>query len=97
VPVVGSRRVTSLVVPGTANQAPPRARDQNGYLLRWDGEGILFDPGEGTQRQMLQAGVTAGDIIVAEDLRRVPVPRGCESPGDSHPCPVADRRPGGAG
>ena len=47
---------------GTASQAPTRTRNHNGYLLRWDGEGILFDPGEGTQRQMTQAGVAATDI-----------------------------------
>jgi ribonuclease Z len=45
-----------LVVLGTASQAPTRLRNHNGYLLRWDGLGILFDPGEGTQRQLLQAG-----------------------------------------
>lgn len=48
-----------LVVLGTASQAPTRRRNHNGYLLRWDGEGILFDPGEGTQRQFTFAGVTA--------------------------------------
>ena len=37
-------------------------RNHNGYFLRWDGEGLLFDPGEGTQRQMLFAGVTASQI-----------------------------------
>ncbi|OKJ10376.1 ribonuclease Z [Kitasatospora sp. CB01950] len=51
-----------LVVLGTASQVPTRHRNHNGYLLRWDGEGLLFDPGEGTQRQMLQAGVTATGI-----------------------------------
>ena len=51
-----------LVVLGTASQAPTRARNHNGYLLRWDGEGLLFDPGEGTQRQMLFAGVTASQV-----------------------------------
>jgi ribonuclease Z len=51
-----------LVVLGTASQAPTRARNHNGYLLRWDTEGLLFDPGEGTQRQMLFAGVTASQI-----------------------------------
>ncbi|MGW5475564.1 ribonuclease Z [Streptomyces sp. NPDC004008] len=51
-----------LVVLGTASQVPTRQRNQNGYLLRWDGEGILFDPGEGTQRQMLRAGVAAHDL-----------------------------------
>lgn len=47
-----------LVVLGTASQVPTRHRNHNGYLLRWDGEGLLFDPGEGTQRQMLLAGVS---------------------------------------
>jgi ribonuclease Z len=51
-----------LVILGTASQAPTRARNQNGYFLRWDDEGLLFDPGEGTQRQMLFAGVTAHQI-----------------------------------
>lgn len=51
-----------LVVLGTASQAPTRARNHNGYFLRWDDEGLLFDPGEGTQRQMLFAGVTAHQI-----------------------------------
>jgi ribonuclease Z len=51
-----------LVVLGTASQAPTRYRNHNGYFLRWDDEGILFDPGEGTQRQLLLAGVKASAI-----------------------------------
>ena len=51
-----------LVVLGTASQAPTRTRNHNGYFLRWDDEGLLFDPGEGTQRQMLFAGVTASQV-----------------------------------
>ena len=47
---------------GTASQAPTRKRNHNGYFLRWDDEGLLFDPGEGTQRQMLFAGVTASQV-----------------------------------
>jgi ribonuclease Z len=54
--------VRELVVLGTASQVPTRHRNHNGYLLRWDAEGILFDPGEGTQRQMLRAGVAAHDL-----------------------------------
>ena len=50
------------VVLGTASQVPTRHRNHNGYLLRWDGQGLLFDPGEGTQRQMLFAGVTASQV-----------------------------------
>jgi ribonuclease Z len=51
-----------LVVLGTASQAPTRYRNHNGYFLRWDDEGILFDPGEGTQRQMLLASVRSSSI-----------------------------------
>lgn len=51
-----------LVVLGTASQVPTRTRNHNGYLLRFDGDGILFDPGEGTQRQMIHAGVSATQI-----------------------------------
>ena len=46
-----------LIVLGTASQVPTRHRNHNGYLLRFDDEVILFDPGEGTQRQMLLAGL----------------------------------------
>ena len=51
-----------LIVLGTASQAPTRYRNHNGYLLRWDTEGLLFDPGEGTQRQLLLAGVASSTI-----------------------------------
>lgn len=51
-----------LVVLGTAGQVPTRERNLNGYLLRWDDEALLFDPGEGTQRQMILAGVKASSI-----------------------------------
>ena len=51
-----------LVVLGTGSQAPTRRRNHNGYLLRWDGEGLLFDPGEGTQRQLVHAGVPVSAV-----------------------------------
>jgi ribonuclease Z len=54
--------VRELVVLGTASQAPTRHRNHNGYLLRWDGAAILFDPGEGTQRQFTLAGVSAASV-----------------------------------
>jgi ribonuclease Z len=57
---LGSMR--EFVALGTASQVPTRTRNHNGYVLRWDGEGLLFDPGEGTQRQMLYAGVSATRI-----------------------------------
>ncbi|MFD3745882.1 ribonuclease Z [Nocardia sp. NPDC058633] len=51
-----------LVVLGTAGAVPTRRRNHNGYLLRWDGQGVLFDPGEGTQRQMAHAGASATEL-----------------------------------
>jgi len=54
--------VRELVVLGTASQVPTRTRNHNGYLLLWDGEGLLLDPGEGTQRQMIHAGVSATQV-----------------------------------
>jgi len=46
-----------MVVLGTASQLPTRRRSHNSYALRWDDQLILFDPGEGTQRQCTLAGV----------------------------------------
>ncbi|MGH8980375.1 MAG: ribonuclease Z, partial [Acidimicrobiales bacterium] len=54
--------VRELIVLGSASQVPTRQRNHNGYLLRWDGEGTLFDPGEGTQRQFLLAGVSVSQV-----------------------------------
>jgi ribonuclease Z len=51
-----------LIVLGTASQVPTRTRHHNGYLLRFDEEGILFDPGEGAQRQLLLAGLSVSTI-----------------------------------
>ncbi len=48
-----------LVVLGTASQMPTRTRNHNGYLLLWDDEGVLVDPGEGTQRQLVLSDVRA--------------------------------------
>ena len=46
-----------LIVLGTASQAPTRHRHHNSYAMRWDEQVLLFDPGEGTQRQCILAGV----------------------------------------
>ncbi|WP_017591618.1 ribonuclease Z [Nocardiopsis potens] len=54
--------VRELVVLGTSSAVPTKRRNHNGYFLRWDGGGLLFDPGEGTQRQMRFAGLAAADI-----------------------------------
>ncbi|POM25116.1 Ribonuclease BN [Actinomadura rubteroloni] len=47
---------------GSASAVPTKRRNHNGYLLRWDGHGLLFDPGEGTQRQMTRAGASATEL-----------------------------------
>jgi ribonuclease Z len=54
-----ARTVTFL---GTSSQVPTRTRNHNALFLAWDDLGILFDPGEGTQRQMLLAGISASQI-----------------------------------
>jgi ribonuclease Z len=51
-----------LIVLGTASQAPTRTRNHTGFVLRWDAHAFLVDPGEGAQRQMLLAGVSANQI-----------------------------------
>jgi ribonuclease Z len=51
-----------LIALGTSSQVPTKERSHNAYLLRWDGQGFLFDPGEGAQRQLSLAGVAASAI-----------------------------------
>jgi ribonuclease Z len=51
-----------LIALGTSSQVPTRERSHNAYMLRWNGEGFLFDPGEGTQRQLTLAGVSVSSI-----------------------------------
>ena len=47
-----------IVILGTASMSPTRHRNHNGYALRWDDRLVLFDPGEGFQRQCTLAGIT---------------------------------------
>lgn len=51
-----------IVVLGTASQVPTRQRNHVGLFLQWDDLGLLFDPGEGTQRQMTMAGLSATQV-----------------------------------
>ena len=51
-----------LVILGSSSAVPTKRRNHNGYFLRWDSHGIVFDPGEGTQRQLRFAGLSAHDI-----------------------------------
>jgi ribonuclease Z len=49
--------VRDLTILGCSSQQPTRRRNHGGYLLRWNDEGLLFDPGEGTQRQFIFANI----------------------------------------
>ena len=49
--------VRELVILGCSSQQPTRFRNHGAYLLRWNNEGMLFDPGEGTQCQLIFANV----------------------------------------
>jgi ribonuclease Z len=49
--------VRDLIVLGTSSQQPTRKRNHGAYLFRWNDEGLLFDPGEGTQRQFIFANI----------------------------------------
>ena len=51
-----------LIALGTSSQVPTRERSHNAYMVRWDGEGFLFDVGEGVQRQLTLAGVSANSV-----------------------------------
>lgn len=51
-----------LTILGTSCFLPTKVRNHNGYFLKWDQEGFLFDPGEGTQRQMCQFKVASSKI-----------------------------------
>src|SRR5262245_9230045 len=51
-----------VVFLGTASQVPTRTRNHNAVFLAWDELGIVFDPGEGTQRQLTLAGIAPSRI-----------------------------------
>lgn len=49
--------VRDLTILGCSSQQPTRLRNHGAYLFRWNEEGLLFDPGEGTQRQFIFANI----------------------------------------
>lgn len=49
--------VRDLIILGCSSQQPTRYRNHGAYLVRWNDEGLLFDPGEGTQRQFIFADI----------------------------------------
>lgn len=46
-----------IIILGCSSQQPTRFRNHGAYLVRWNEEGLLFDPGEGTQRQFIFANI----------------------------------------
>lgn len=50
--------VRDLIILGCSSQQPTRLRNHGAYLLRWNHQGFLFDPGEGTQRQFIYADIS---------------------------------------
>ena len=51
---MSTRDITIL---GCSSQQPTRQRNHGAYVIRWNDEGFLFDPGEGTQRQFIFANI----------------------------------------
>lgn len=51
---MSARDITIL---GCSSQQPTRQRNHGAYIVRWNNEGLLFDPGEGTQRQFIFANI----------------------------------------
>ncbi len=51
---MSARDITIL---GCSSQQPTRQRNHGAYIVRWNDEGLLFDPGEGTQRQFIFANI----------------------------------------
>lgn len=49
---------------GTSSFLPTKTRNHNGYHLAWQRKGILFDCGEGTQRQLTFAGLGVHSVHV---------------------------------
>ncbi len=47
---------------GTSSMQPTKSRNQSAIFLSYKGEGILFDCGEGTQRQMRLAGIKPAKV-----------------------------------
>jgi ribonuclease Z len=54
--------MTEFVVLGTSSMVPTKERNVQAFYLEFEGEGMLFDCGEGTQRQMNIAGLSRTKI-----------------------------------
>ncbi len=54
--------VMEIVFLGTSSMVPTKERNQSAVFLRYGTEGILFDCGEGTQRQFKIAGISPSSV-----------------------------------
>lgn len=51
-----------ITILGTGSMVPTKDRNVSGLYLEFDGEGMLFDCGEGTQRQMSLVGISRAKV-----------------------------------
>jgi ribonuclease Z len=54
--------MVDLVILGTSSMVPTKDRNVQAFYLEFNGEGMLFDCGEGTQRQMNVAGISRAKV-----------------------------------
>jgi ribonuclease Z len=54
--------MVDLVILGTGSMVPTKERNVQAFYLEFNGEGMLFDCGEGTQRQMNLAGISRAKV-----------------------------------
>ncbi len=54
--------MVEITILGTASMVPTKERNVQAFYLEYDGEGMLFDCGEGTQRQMNVAGISRAKV-----------------------------------
>ena len=59
---VKTMSVRDLTILGCSSQQPTRLRNHGAYFLRWNDQGFLFDPGEGTQRQFIFANIAPTSV-----------------------------------
>jgi ribonuclease Z len=54
--------MVELTILGTGSMVPTKDRNVQAFYLEFEGEGMLFDCGEGTQRQMNAAGISRAKV-----------------------------------
>jgi ribonuclease Z len=54
--------MVDIVILGTGSMVPTKERNVQAFYLEYEGEGMLFDCGEGTQRQMNIAGISRAKV-----------------------------------